>query len=364
MAAGGFGTVTVNPYFRGGPPACEPYYGNSILVLNLDGSNGSTTIFNDSPWQNTVVFFGNGQLRTDPPVRVGTASAHLDGTGDGMYCATLPNSFTTANLCVEMLIYKMGNGAGSNSFLYDMRTTGGSAVQNNITLFINHSDNKVHLYVNGASRIISGNTISENTHYKITLARNSNVLKLFINDNQEGTYTDANSYTSTVCRIGADFANSNGFFGRIDCVRATDYFARYYTDNGIVNISPTWYAFSNLDCNIATSNTQTVSNTINVSMGVGLVNNQIIYPSSFGTPKVAVNVSVGEGMVNNQIIFPSSFGTPKTINVAISNTGKSMTITQNNHPSNLVSINIATPRNWETISNVTTDHLIALSLYP
>lgn len=61
----------------------DPFFGNVELLLNMDGSNGSTTFTDLSNSANTVTAQGNAQVTTSRK-KFGTGSLELDGTGDAL----------------------------------------------------------------------------------------------------------------------------------------------------------------------------------------------------------------------------------------------------------------------------------------
>lgn len=66
----------------------DPLFGNTMLLLHMDGTNGSTVVTDSSLTSKTATLYGNASISTSVK-QYGTGSLALDGTGDYL---TFPSS--------------------------------------------------------------------------------------------------------------------------------------------------------------------------------------------------------------------------------------------------------------------------------
>ena len=90
----------------GQPVPVDPVFNNVSLLLHGNGTNGSTTITDNSPSPKTVTAVGNAQISTAQS-KYGGGSIAFDGNGDGL---EIPGNsffnFETGDFTVEMWIYR------------------------------------------------------------------------------------------------------------------------------------------------------------------------------------------------------------------------------------------------------------------
>jgi hypothetical protein len=96
----------------------DPYYSSVILLLHMDGSNGSTTFTDNSPSPKTLTANGNAQVNTSV-VKFGTGSYAGDGSGD-YATATVSGGLGAGLLTVEYWMY-LTSDAG---YLFNSRSSG------------------------------------------------------------------------------------------------------------------------------------------------------------------------------------------------------------------------------------------------
>ena len=92
----------LNPFwYSAAPPGGDPYYDDTVLILNGDGTNNSTTAIDSSPAARTMTAFGNAKLSTTDP-KFGTASLLFDGADDSFRAsASADFNFGTADFTAE-----------------------------------------------------------------------------------------------------------------------------------------------------------------------------------------------------------------------------------------------------------------------
>lgn len=130
--------------------------------------------------------------------------------------------FGTGDFTIEGWYYHTAGGA--NHRLFDFRDTEPQLAP---MLGIG-SVNQIYLYVNGSNRII-GSTLALNTWTHITVVKQTNSTKLYINGTNSGsTYADTNDYgTARQLTIGADYQHSNKYVGLMSNLRVVKGVAVY-----------------------------------------------------------------------------------------------------------------------------------------
>ena len=219
--------VTFDPVGTG-----DKYWTNTSLLMNMDGTNGSTT-FTDATGLNTFNRIGNTQISTAQS-KFGGASAYFDGTGDYLTVPANPAfAFGTDDFTIECWFRKTSgtnNGILSLSGISTYFTTTGSIT---LTAY----QNKIAGYVGatGFGGHAAQTTLIDNQWYHVALVRSSGVAKVYLNGVAEpafasgasSTLTDTTSFGYTYLLIGGYYATSTLWNGYIDDLRITKGVARY-----------------------------------------------------------------------------------------------------------------------------------------
>jgi len=205
-------------------------YNNVALLINGNGTNGSTSIIDSSSNSNTVAAFGNSQI-SNVQSKFGGSSVYFDGSGDYL---RIPVSdvmgFGSGDYTVEAWVY--GNWP-SYSTIFDNRTGGSQGVG-----FYTGQSNRITV-ANNSAVIIETGSIPVNTWTHVAISRQSNVLRAFINGVKIGEVTDSRVYgTSAEAYIGANEGLFQTFAGYMDDLRVTKGVARYNS-----NFTPTTTEF-------------------------------------------------------------------------------------------------------------------------
>jgi hypothetical protein len=213
----------------------------SVLLLHMDGSNGSTT-FTDV-YSNTVTANGNAQISTAQS-KFGGASGLFDGTGDYL---TVPHSASLSMGSGDFTIetWFRPNSVTSDQNLINKQAT--LATASGYLLRIS-SSGKIEFYAGDSSTgawevAISGGTLSTATWYHAAATRQGSSWKLFLDGTQVGSTATA-SFTvhdnANSLYIGT---NTNGstqaYNGYLDELRITKGTARYTS-----NFTPSASAFT------------------------------------------------------------------------------------------------------------------------
>jgi hypothetical protein len=190
---------------------------NTSLLLNFNGSNGSTTFTDSSGNGLTVTGFGNAQISTAQSQH-GGSSLLLDGTGDYLTVATSTLLDLPADFTVEFWV-RPSAAITTNGFV----TRPNSGGINPIRIDTISGQLRVSASSNGSSFAFNmiGGTFTANTWQHVAVTRQGNVWRSFIGGTQVGTTTSSiTPYTSTdPVIIGARTTSVFFFNGYIDDLR-------------------------------------------------------------------------------------------------------------------------------------------------
>ena len=210
-----------------GTKSDDPNYSNVSLLLNGNGTNGSTTFTDSSSYGHTVTPVADAKISTTQS-KFGGASIYLDGSGD---CLSLPDNasafdFGTGDFTIECWIYWVGGAYGivfSQRHAYDTNNTGMSwrIDDPNDTIGFWHG--------NGLDDFATpNNAISKNTWTHIALTRNGSTFTIWVNGQSEAT----NTITASMIYYPPVIGRSQGVLGEylnayLDDYRITKGIARY-----------------------------------------------------------------------------------------------------------------------------------------
>ena len=226
--------VRYNQIKTGLPAGGDVNYNDVSLLLNMEGSNGSTTFADGSSSGHSVTANGNASISTSE-FKFGSSSAYFDGNGDYLAVASSSRlAFDTAdftfegwaNITTHLNAPKMFTNWNGNPFS-----------TNHWSLHIDHPTNseKVSFWFynhNGSSPLlVSTSSISTNTWYHIAVTRSGNTFRLFVNGIEEANATSSASIDgggSFPVEIGGDsIATDRYLHGYLDGLRITKNVARY-----------------------------------------------------------------------------------------------------------------------------------------
>lgn len=203
----------------------DVYYPQTSLLMHFNGTNGSTTMTDNSK-NNLTVTATNGAALSTAQSKFGGSSVFFDGTNDYV---SIPNNaefnFASGTFTIEFWTY-FSSVSGERALV--------STYQNSTTGWL------VELYLGKIVALFSGDgpditgttTILANTWYHVAVSGTPGSYKLFINGIQEGsTYTGATSLSSTGLLYLGTLISSGVFYiyfnGYIDELRITTGIARY-----------------------------------------------------------------------------------------------------------------------------------------
>lgn len=221
----------------------DPYYSSVSLLLHGNGSNGSTTITDNSPSPKTVTAVGNAQISTAQN-KFGSASIAFDGNGDYL---TIPDSTAwdlPGDFTIECWVYFAGYsaayGGGYGGAIVSQYQAGppsplGWQFRVNGTA---SSYSTVNVYT-GTTDLNFATSIPVMTWTHIAVTRSSNSIRAFVNGIQAGsTISNSDTFTEGGTRslwIGGLNDATYRFWlnGYINDLRITKGVARY-----IANFTP------------------------------------------------------------------------------------------------------------------------------
>lgn len=209
----------------------DPEFANVLLLLNMQGSNGSTSVVDSSSYAKSITVNGNAQLSDSQ----GFSSCLMDGTGN--YLETDSYSPTVAiagDFTMEAFFYSTATGSRD---VIQMRQAG---VPDTMWMIFRNSSNKLCLFVgssaSGFTRIVGTTTVNLNQLYHCALTRSGLTIYLWLDGVLEGSWTSGSAgfqgdssanmafYKSIV---GSFYGLSEYWIGNIGACRITNGVARY-----------------------------------------------------------------------------------------------------------------------------------------
>lgn len=231
-------SMMVNPYRFGSGPAGDPYWSNVALLSGFEGSNGSTTLADESSHAHSMTAAGNAQISTAQK-KFGASSLLLDGNND---YATIPDSsaFTIGSndFTIEMFVRFADGGAITAGFA-GHRTTAGNA--QSAWMYYIQSGTLNFRYFSSSS--LNDSSVSwspsANTWYHICVERASDAIRHYIDGarvlKDTFGYNFAINDSAVNLVVGtSDIQTSFDMNGYIDEFRFTNGVARYASDSGFV----------------------------------------------------------------------------------------------------------------------------------
>jgi hypothetical protein len=232
--------IFINPYSFAAAAATDPDFASVSLLLHGDGTNGSTTITDNSPSPKTVTAFGNAQISTAQS-KFGGASIAFDGTGD--YASTGNSSdllMGSAVFTIECWFYPNAQGV-SQIFLTSQ--AGAQSFANMGFQFVTAANNTVQMLAGGnAQKTVTGsssNTFTANTWNHVAAVKDllDSKYYIYLNGVRNAGFSIAASgnilepFISnplvTAGGFGTGWNFGSRFNGYIDDVRITKGVARY-----------------------------------------------------------------------------------------------------------------------------------------
>lgn len=213
----------------------DPSFSNVILLMGFDGSDGSTTMTDESPTPATYTAIGAAQIDTGQS-KFGGSSLQVTNVGD--YVTTPYNSefdLGSSDFCIEMFV-RFNVTSGTHVFF--CRWDGFNPINKAYNIQYGGGNlNWIYYTTGGTFRLVQKAwTPSTGTWYHIAVTRSGNNFRLFVDGTQLGT-TD--TFADTIMNgtasaeppilIGRQVDNGTAayFNGWMDELRVTKGVARY-----------------------------------------------------------------------------------------------------------------------------------------
>jgi hypothetical protein len=198
------------------------------LLLNFNGSNGSTTFTDSSPNGLTVTAVGGAAISTAQS-KFGGASAYFDGNGDYLQVSNEGEfDFGTGDFTIEAWVYPTDasypntivgkRAAGESDLAFVLYVFGG-------TTYLVVSSNGTGWELNGGGTA----TVNNNAWGHIALVRNGSTFSVYWNGVLSQSFSSSSSIfnSSVPLRIGGGGAANQDLVGYIDDLRITKGLALY-----------------------------------------------------------------------------------------------------------------------------------------
>lgn len=205
----------------------DDFANNVVLLLHMDGTNGSQSFVDSSANNLTVTAGGDAQISTTNKV-FGASSAFFDGNGDYLELPVNAIQFNADDFTIEFWVNPTRE-EGSHTCVANW------GCGSNMTIFFALSTSEgVVVYLNGSGPYITGGSIQANQWQHVALVRQGSNMSAYINGVQAGdTYNIGNTPIDNIVdniRIGRDTASSDcnqPLEGYMDELRITKGVARY-----------------------------------------------------------------------------------------------------------------------------------------
>jgi len=220
-------SITVSVSYTGGTVvATDPYWGNVVAALHFNGTNGSTTMLDQTGRSWTA--YNGAALSTTAPI-MGSASLALDGTDDYIKSTTNLDDlrFGTGDFTIEV-DFKPNSSSGGQilvDFLDSNMTAGWQ-------IYLSGFGSGIGFYTDADFNYIEAGTHSwaDGDWHQAVVTRTGGKLRIFLDGQLYATVNNTVNYNQTapalvIGRQGYDLGY--GFNGLIDEVRITNGVARY-----------------------------------------------------------------------------------------------------------------------------------------
>jgi hypothetical protein len=205
----------------------DPHFANVSLLLRGDGTNGSTTIVDNSPSPKTVTVLGNAQI-SSAQSKFGGAIIALDGAGDYLTISHPSSSFVfPGDFTVEVWAYRLGGNSTDNIY-----TNNSAGAWNSLGDGLNIAAGRYEMTGIGSVNYSSG-VIPANVWTFLVVTRQGSSVRMFINGVLDSTRNSSATLGNGSNVPGVGLLDSFGgtprsfFFGNINELRVTKGIARY-----------------------------------------------------------------------------------------------------------------------------------------
>ena len=293
----------------------DVYYPQTSLLMHFNGTNGSTTMTDNSK-NNTTVTSNNGAAISTAQSKFGGTSGLFDGTND--YLSIVNNSalnLSGGSYTIEFWIRPTGNYANYNTIIAKRAASTAWEVYLRITT-------GVLSFYNGTN-YESSVTPTANVWSHVAAVYNGTTINLYLNGVSVLSTAMGNTDYDAPIYIGSFPAGNEYFIGYIDELRVTKGIARYTG-----NFTPQTEQFLD-SAGDANSSVVVNSTATGFAIGTGGINGAQLAKAwvnfdGIGTVSIRDSYNVSSitdlGTGNYQVNFSSTFSTIPTVVASTSNT--------------------------------------------
>lgn len=215
-----------------GGPASDPFFSSVTLLLNFNGTNGSTNIVDESQYGVDISVFGNAQLSTEQ-AKFGDTSLKLNGTGDYLTTPFISSRYDwdEEDSTIECFVFKPVGSAhwGGGSFGYPSLIGNSDPLGNyNYWTWGLFSNDEYGIYTfTTYGSLSTGVGITEGEWVHLAMVNDSGTLKFFVDGVLVHSVSAVNITTSAIVPLTIGQAYNRGIVGYLDSLRITRGVARY-----------------------------------------------------------------------------------------------------------------------------------------
>jgi hypothetical protein len=206
----------------------DPQFGSVSLLLHGDGTNGSTTITDNSPTPKTVTAVGNAQISTTQS-KFGGSSIAFDGTGDYLTVpadAGFAFNGNTENFTIEFWSYYTGPSSGVNNAQIVGNLPPTSSVGGSGAWLIATQGNNYRWFTSLGQGGFDM-TLTPNQWEHVAVVCNSAAIKMYVNGIGSPWTMTSNINYFAIAPLAIGAFNNAFLTGYIDDLRITKGVARY-----------------------------------------------------------------------------------------------------------------------------------------
>ncbi len=217
-----------------GTKSNDPNYADNVsLLLNGNGTNGSTTFTDSSSYGHTVTPVGDAQI-SDAQSKFGVSSMYFDGNGDYIYIGNPSSSLIewyNGDFTIESWIY-MTAAPTNGSSITPMVGHGNVSSSVIYWSFGPKNDRTIQFYYWSGTQnsFTTTSTVPLTTWTHIAFVKNGTNLKIYIDGTESNSttlsVTPQSQSSGNYLSVGR-VSNQGGFNGYIDDLRITKGVARY-----------------------------------------------------------------------------------------------------------------------------------------
>ena len=227
--------VRYNQIKTGLPAGGDVSYNDVSLLLNMEGSNGSTTFTDSSSSGHSITANGNASISTSE-FKFGSSSAYFDGNS---YLNTASNDFAfgTGDFTIEWWqnfnADSLKTGIGYEKGALQISTSvGGFNTSYNSGILIAYGfsvtgDNSIAVNLDSSTIGSAANVLSPNTWQHLSVSRNSGTVKVFLNGSEVASAVNTGNVVGQNLVLGGYYNTSYLVTGYMDNIRITKGVARY-----------------------------------------------------------------------------------------------------------------------------------------